>query len=533
MTYNKELCRQIINNFVPYELETLSNMCNNNSSSALVTLNEIYQKNPNYMYSLASEAYKHFVSCGVCRPEQWEGRYNLIATYGYCLNSLFFAYSLTDGSMCLYTSSLDVVLSLVKSNKLKSKGDLKTDLDKFMNYFSASKLKKSVGDGLLRAIRLDAQTVGNEVYLIGTCPRSALDLKQYIIIPFQSVASGMKLLSDKLQESIIEVVQGDKVRYVTRNKGVLEQVYGKERADELLLSSCIDVYSNRFYVPSLGASKYSYGLTNLKLADIDSIRVLNSIEGIDLSEINVDYSMVKDYFVDTVSRMSDNGIRTLEKYFDTGLSNISVNVLRNIMRNTDKYPRTLYDIMKENPSLFNMDKFRTIKSKFGDMCEKVDIPRDIDSLRELLRTGIFRMTRTTKKGSMSTVVCTLSTKELIKVYGFEKWVRLEPLKLRMEMMYKKVSDFDCKEVTLDMFKMLDKIFHPNFFIEQTVSKQDFLHLINHYMMSVDDSNRVPSYNNALTVRSCEATYDTEEEKAYGYFYSVDPKTIMSLTRLSK
>lgn len=532
MVYNKELCKQVINGFAPYEADMIKALCSKRGTSALATLNDIFQRNPQFMYTLACEVYKYFVSKGICTPEQWEGRYNLLASYGYCFNSLFFAYSLKNDSLELYTSAIDILVSLAKSGKLRGKVDINNDLQKFNNYFSDNKLKKSVKDGLLRAVRLNVQALGTSAYLVGTCPRSALNLDDYIIIPFQSLVTGMKLLSEKLVNSILKVTQGDKVRYITRNVGVLAKVYGEKRAKELLSSSCIDVYSNRFYIPSIGASKYSYGLTNIKLTDVDSIEVLNSLQGIDLSEVNVDYSMVKEYFIDRVSKMSDGEIKSLQKYFDTGLDNISVNVLRNIIRSTDKYPRDLYSIMKENPTLFNMDKFSSIKSKFGDKCETVDIPKSMKELKELLKTGVFRIVRTTKKGTMSSVVCTLSTKELIRIYGYEKWIRFEPLKYRMEMLYKKVSDFDCDIITLDMFKMMNKIFHPNFYINADISKAKFLSLINQYMMYIDDNDKKASNSNLLLVRGCEAEYDEENECGYNYFYSIDFRTIMSLTRLN-
>lgn len=542
-----------------------------NNISVLMSLNQMFKEDTSLAYQYACEAYKVFIAQKRCTEDDFTSSYALLANYGVALSSLFFAYELKTGKMQLYTSSLTILKQLATQNFLKGKKqpiaiELQ-DIEKKL--YDSDRIKKSIKDGnKLISVRLDSEVVGNSVVFTPTIPRSAIDLNDFIIVPFLAVNEAMTNLNGVLQEKVLRITQGDKVRIVTKNIQLLSSIYGASRA-QYLVSQVPDARVLRFYLPSLGASIYTAGITNIHLEKIDSIEVVNSLAEIDLSEIKLDYSQAKDFFMDTLKRLSAKDVHVIADALNTEQYNATAKERRKEVADIidNLYDREVYDFMKQYPQYFNLGVYKTLPSKYGDKNEDLPIPNSIEELRGIFEKGVYKVLVNNRTGSMSTIICSNDSKCLEKIYGKKYYRNYESEGNRLRALlaevkklkekYKanntnsleenKASKLFAKYNLSDVFEDVKESDKIN--TKENVKKRDInaafdrylerdsipfdllIKAINARLMDVEMRKTVIQQPHLVTVRSCEAKLD-DDKNPVGFYRSIDLKSIITITRLS-
>ena len=270
-----------------------------------MTLREMLVARPDMCQMFADETYKEFEQRNWCDSEDYQLRYEQLATYGVLLSNLVFAYDCSKGTLSLYTSSVTKLKQLAQSGMLKGKKEpIPIEIDKIeKTLYSSDRIKKSIRTGgKLLSVRLDTEVKDGSVVMTATIPRTAISLDTHLIVPFTAMTRAHELLYKVFRQSICRVRMGDKVRDVSFNESLLVNIYGEERTKNLM-SFLPNIYTLRFYVPNIGASKYVPGVTNISIANIDAIDPI-TLADVDLSEVNMNYDLVVPYFNKIVKNMT-------------------------------------------------------------------------------------------------------------------------------------------------------------------------------------------------------------------------------------
>ena len=545
MLFNNHICSVQSQNFKLMQSQHMQKSIPGSNISVLMTLNQMFSANNNLAYAFASEAYKLFVGQKRCTESDFQDSYGLLATYGVALSSFFFGYELSTGKMSLYTSSMSLLKQLATQNCLKGKKqpiaiELQ-DIEKKL--YESDRIKKSIKDGnKLVSVRLDSSIVGTNVVFTPTIPRSAIDLNEFLIVPFIAVNEAMSMLNGVLQERVLRITQGDKVRVVTKNIELLTSIYGQSRA-QYLVSQLPDARVLRFYVSSLGASIYTAGITNIHLENVDSIELVNSLADVDLSEIKLDYSQAKDFFLDSVKKLPAKDIHIIAEELNAQQYNSNAKeAKKEIVEIVDcLYDREVYDFMKSHPQYFNIEAYKQLPSKFGDKYEELPIPSSIDELKSLLNKGVYKVLVNNRTGSLSTIICSNDTKCLEKIYGKKYFRNYESEGNRLRAMEKVIKTKYPKQISAkDICRLRDKynlgyicsevnleVNAPDEMADSTL----VLESINRYFQEIEMRKTVVKQPHLVTVRSCESKLDNEGNPV-AFYKNIDIKSIISITRLS-
>ena len=545
MLASNHICAVQAQNFKVMQNCHIQSMIPCSNSSVLLPLNQMFINNPNLAYAYACEAYKLFMNQKRCSESDFQSSYTLLASYGVALSSLFFAYEIKTGKMALYTSSVSILKQLATQNILKGKKNpIAAELqDIEQKLYTSDRIRKSIKDGnKLVCVRLDSSVVGTNVVFTPTIPRSPISLSEYILIPFIAMNEAMSYLNGVLQKSVLRITQGDKVRIVTKNMELLSSIYGQSRA-QYLVSQVPDARVLRFYVPSVGASIYTAGITNIHLEAIDSIEVVNSLAEIDLSEIRLDYSQAKDFFISTIKKLPAKDIHNIANDLSIEQYNANVKEARDgIIDVVDcLYDREVYDYMKSHPQYFNLSAYKNLTSKYGNKYEEVPIPSSINDLKALLNKGVYKILANNRTGSLSTIICSNDKNCLAKIYG-KKYFRLyesEGNRLRaMEKIVK--AKYPDKITAGTLCKLRDKYnlggicSEVNLEVNAPDEEMDssfLLGIIAQHLQDVELRKTVIIQPSLVTVRSCEAKLD-KEGNPVNFYKNLDLNSIISIVRLS-
>lgn len=551
MLAENHICKVQSQHFKTMQQAWMQTHLQGDNISVLMQLRQMFIDNQQMAYAFACEAYKIFFSSGRCKESDFTDNYEQLATYGVAMSNLFFAYNVQTGNFSLYTSSYTILEKLASQGLLKGKKQTITvELQTFRNaLLESDRIKTSIKKGnLIQAVRLDPETIGNGVVVFtGTIPRSQLNLDVEVIVPFQTMDFAMQYINQILQDSILRVTMGDKVRTVTKNYQVLQMIYGAERAN-YLISRQYDARTESFYVPSVGASIYTAGITNLKLKDIDKIEVVNGINEIDLSEINTDYTKSKDFFKLTVKDMNAEQIHAIADQLLED-KNLSAKDAKKVLLNdfvNGAMDSDLYEFMKKNPALFNLKEFDKLPSKFGDEFVQMPVPSSQAELEELLKTGVFKILISARNGRLSTVIGTNNTKELARIYGKSYYSKFESEGNRLRGLEKVVNAKFKDKGYLTVKELADarKKFGLEYIAsgvnlevnapDEQLGQEDvnmILNEIRKQLLEVEERKTVIKQPNLITVRSCEAYVD-ENGDIKNFYKNVDIKSVISLIRLS-
>lgn len=414
------ICKVQSQHFALLEEQYMKQEIGKKPCSLLMTLREMLVARPDMCQMFADETYKEFEQRNWCDAEDYQLRYEQLATYGVLLSNLVFAYDCSKGTLSLYTSSVTKLKQLAQSGMLKGKKEpIPIEIDKIeKTLYSSDRIKKSIRTGgKLLSVRLDTEVKDGSVVMTATIPRTALSLDTHLIIPFTAMTRAHELLYKVFRQSICRVRMGDKVRDVSFNESLLVNIYGEHRTKNLM-SFLPNIYTLRFYVPNIGASKYVPGVTNISIADIDSIDPI-TLADVDLSEVNMNYDLVVPYFNKIVKNMTRTELQDAGQAFGLLCLNAPDENLRSeVLKVPDKFfAKDIWEIMKSDSKLFKTAGIKDFKSPYGGMYDSVAIPRTEMELHNMLNYGIYKILITKRSGGFSTIICTNNYDLLERVLG--------------------------------------------------------------------------------------------------------------------
>lgn len=545
MLYRNRTCQLMSQNFKLMQEEYMRNNLKGDSISVLTPLSHMFTLNPDMMYQFASEAYKVFSLNGLCKESDFSSCYEQLAIYGVLMSNLVFCYNAQQDRMALYTASYNILVQLASKGILRGKrkpiaeemGTIKEVL------LGGARISNSIKKGnVFQAVRLDWEYKENKLILHPTIPRSQLVIRDEYIIPYTALDAAMRMLNDELQTKCLKITSGDKVRVVTKNPAILNMIYGEIRTNSLL-SYTYDSRANMFYVPRVGASIYSNGVTNIDLVKIDKIQVVNLMD-IDLSEVNMDVSSAPEYCESHLGTLSDAQLQDLAVRLE--LDGVSANrdsmifMLSEILYATN--PVKLYEIMKET-GYFNVEEFKKLPSKWGsaDGAKQVEIPPTAQELDQLLKQGIFKVTVLTREGKYVPMVVTNCMTELRRIYGDDYYARFESEGNRLRMVdriLKKLSETTESLSADELMRTASKWNLPTLLyavqqICQGVENYPISSIreaILRLQRSVDERKTVLKQPSIVTVRSCECKPDTDA--TWGYYRNIDIRAVRSIIQIT-
>lgn len=484
MLYRNRNCMLMSQNFKLMQTQYMQQTgLTGDNISVLMPLSQMFNLNPDMMYKFACEAYKVFYSNGFCKETDFQNAYEQMATYGVFMSNLVFGYNMRTGKMSLYTSSYEILVQLASRGVLLGKRKpIAEEMQSIQEALTSGKKfipSLKLGTTIV-AVRLDWEyrDNGNKLVFKPTVPRSALVLRDEYLIPYTALDAAMKYLNEVLQEKVLRITCGDKIRVVTKNAAILSMIYGEVRTN-MLLSYTFDARSNSFYVPSVGASIFSSGVTNIDLTAVDKIQQVSSLAEIDLSDVKL-------------------GVTSAPSYCAVRLKNLT-------------------------------------------NAQQMEIPSTAKELSDLLKTGIFQIIIHTKTGKYVPVVVTNCYKELARLYGNDFYARFESdgNKLR-KAVYECDNKF--KEIPFNVavyYKIASKwgtleYAQQNVQRLQSMGKEiNYQNIRNMFRLnidSVDERKTVVKQPNIITVRSCNCKEDASEK--WGYYKNIDIRAIKSIVRLT-
>ncbi len=528
-----------------------------NTSCILPSIRDLATRNQNLAYNLAAEVYKIFVGKKWMKPSDWSTKYYTLVAYGFLMCDLAFIYNPDNEKFELHTASVSMVQKLASQGYIEGatkKDAAELSVQKAVDALSGDKkiltsLKK---DNVIQTVRLDPSMNGRDLKFKITVPRSQVDIVKTMIVPFTCYMQVIKDLQALFGRGFIRVTmnEGEKVRVVTLNQELLSKIYTPERVSQLS-GFTPNAYMKSFYVPSVGASVYSLGVTNIKPETIDKLEMIN-LRDIDLSEVNVDYTMVRPYFIQQLKGLNLQQLKTLIKNLaipvtDAGFTRSKtgcISILENWVytsQDAKAYESNLYTLMKESP-FFDISGLSNMQNTYGNMMQQVSYPGSPAGLSQLLNTGVFRITTRRRAGSMSTHIVTNNHTELKRILGDDYFVKFESYGVRLNYamnlvvaMGKKYGSKTPLKGESDIYTKLSEfgIYLPDEDKEKMLTYEDLYAFLNKTKADEVDANKtVVSQAHLVVARNCQAWYSPEEDKPYDYYKNIDPNSIVSIIRLS-
>lgn len=528
-----------------------------NTSCILPSIRDLATRNQNLAYNLAAEVYKIFIEKKWMKPSDWSAKYYTLVAYGFLMCDLAFIYNPDNEKFELHTSSVSMIQRLASQGYVEGatkKDAAELSVQKAVDALSGNKkilasLKK---DNTIQTVRLDPSMNGRELKFKITVPRSQVDIVKTMIVPFTCYMQVIKDLQSLFKRGFVRVTmnEGEKVRVVTLSHGLLSKIYTPDRVNQLS-GFAPNAYMKSFYVPSVGASVYSLGVTNIKPETIDKLEMVN-LKDIDLSEVNVDFTMVRPYFIQQLNNLNLQQLKTLIKNLaipvDASFTRSKagcISLLENWVytsQDAKAYESNLYLLMKESP-FFDISGLSNMQNIYGNMMQQVNYPGSPAGLAQLLSTGVFRITTRRRAGSMSTHIVTNNPTELKRILGDDYFARFESygVKLNYAMnlvvaVGKKYGSNTPLKKESDIYSKLAEfdIYLPDEDKEKVLTYEDLYVVLNKAKANEVDANKtVVSQAHLVVARNCQAWYSPEEEKAYDYYKNIDPNSIVSIVRLSE
>lgn len=506
----------------------------------LLSMDTINVLNGDIFMAYATEAYQLFTSKGVLAPEMWAKCYNVLGHYGVALSGLFFGYDTNKDVMSLYTSSWGTIENLAKQNLIKPKKSLQEDLAKTQGELVlGSGMRKSLGENAIQCTKLTPLISGGSIKY--EMSRAKLKLSDTLIIPYRGYMAAVKQLNSILEQRVVRVTMGDKVRDITTSGVVLETVYGKQRQQQLMQNylRMFNPACRNLYFPSLGASVYTFGLTNIKLEYVDKLELLSSISQVDLSEVQLDLSEVKEYFFGVVKKFKAPQYR--EMLDEIGLDSIHMTVpeMKEQVKELEKwYDNEIWVLMKKLPKLFNTSEYISKPKKYGSTLTGLAIPSTVGELTNLFKEGLYKVcvqyASKGKETKLYTKYVSNDEKVLKKFLGANYYGTYESLgnrlkKLKSVCVSKNVDDIKAIRA-MKKLKLYDDIEYNDIGDSlgiNTVSA--ILERVEELQKEVLSNTTVVKQVDSVTVRNLKP-----QENKYGkldYYINIKPENIVELYRV--
>lgn len=549
MLFNNRICNLQAQKIKATQQLHLESILDKADISTYLTLKGMFLEDSDLALAYAREAYRVLYESGNCKVSDFKECYEQLATYGLALSGLFFAYNKKSGRFDLYTSSYSILMSLATKNVLVGrKGPIHSELETFRNALvTGGRLANSIKKGdRIQVVRLDAEMQGKRVIFKGVVPRSQLVLSEYHIVPYQVVDLTMGYFNNLLQDKALKFEYDDGESLVlTRNVQLLSMVYGEKRTN-YYGSIMYNPKMNKFVQPVLGDSMYSSGVRSVNLCDISKVSEIKSISDVDLSDVKVDISGVKDFLLAKVDLLDMDTLKILAEGIELEMLQdrvLAIMQIKELIRHTRD--EILYHIIRKYPKEFDLQGYRALPSKWGSVdVEQVDIPLSVASFNEMLRQGVYKIGYTNRKGNTLYITCTNNDKALKQIYGDDYFTKYESAGnrlRRLDFIVKKKTE-GTGSLTLDSLYNICIKYNLEVVVEgvmqstqlfdktDTVDYQTVKKSITEQLYCVDMQKTVIKNPKLVTVRNCECRADVEDSSTY-YYRSLDLNSVVSILKI--
>lgn len=360
-------------------------------------------------------------------------------------SSYFMLKKLKDADLLINSSTTDNVLKLLSSSRFMTSCITPLDLEETIESFS----DKTKGRGTVSfspkipIIKLVPTTVDEQFkFKVVTSrdfypnfKRSKLYFNTFL--SFEHIWKHFKAIFTKYPMRV--TLKNGREFVVTYNSEILKRYYAPTLVEKWVSSKVVTPYYIKFKIPTVSPVK---GLIDLDLYDIVRMEVESSVLLQDLSVLNntgahvsktsipenmvstlssyaaqdseiddtlIDSDLASAYLCDKVNSgyLLDSELKDLAKRL--GVNSLDKGTLLRVLSDNAN-SITCKDYILESNN-FSRSDILQFQNKFGTLYKKESIPKTIEGLRSLLKTGIFKIERRTD----DTVVVTNSPKELSRV----------------------------------------------------------------------------------------------------------------------
>lgn len=541
MLYGVEVCEIGQNELVKTQMDLTRNMLQSGSEYVIGTFFSLLNANPNLGVNFATSALSLFIDNEIADDEYWETHYSQLALYGLTMSGVVYVYETEKGTLSMHTSSIRLLDELVSQDKIElpSGKTIQTEMNRWEKQLSLARkgaIHKSLEEGnVIRTVRLELQPNGK--YSV-TIPRSCVNFEECPIIPSRVLAQELANLVALSKNQLLKITMGDKVRFVTLSKEVLGKVYDSQRVDSLLKSFSVMRSGDSYvYLPSVGASKYTPGLTRIDLINISYVQGGNLSE-VDLSQVNLNYDMTKSFLI---GYLKESTVKPVAKALG-----IPVELLqgKNVTEQKDYLTAT---IMRMNDSdVYSVilslgitpQELDSYDSPIGKNYEEVAIPSSAGELLARLATGVYKLVYIKRDGKFGTLIGTNCDKNLKSIYGANYMRKFESEGVRLRKLMNSVMKKDTLEKST-FINMCDKLgldiikseVSSTFMLSDQLSSESLVGIISKYLQAVESRRTTkPSSDNVL-VRNCFAT--VENGQTNNFYRNIDFKSIKAIYKLTE
>lgn len=376
--------------------------------------------------------YKHYYDTGyifaknMCPKSNVEGatHYYALAFYGMATNELFFVYDTEKHTSTLCTCSTACLNYLITNGLLKDSKGNDVTVEAISKRLFGTGMKNSIenGDSFV-CVKLTPDFKGSKRSYKYSLAK-AKTFASSIIVPYNSIEFGCTMLDSLFSQGCWKVrmglPEGYKERYVTKHAGIINSVYKDEYyATEVCKHARTLVDELKMYVPVLGASKMSAGVTDIKPLYLDTIELVNINKiSIDTSMLDFDFGLATQYMADTVSKMDKTTLMRLKGYMNFNSEASMLQQLRfEIMSELGKkQSHVLYEFMKAHQDIFNIQILKGMRRPYHKMNQPVQ-PKTLQELSNILNSHVCKIRFTTNAGVLRVLDVTNSTELLENIYG--------------------------------------------------------------------------------------------------------------------
>lgn len=538
MLLGNEECKQALDMAVKTQSRCTMKELQSGRNYVIGNIFDLVRVNPQIGVLLASEAYAGLLGAGIISDDEdiLESNYSQLIVYGLALSNLFYVYDVEKNSLSLHTSSISIVKGLLDSGKIEATKGRVLEAE----YQKWSKQVYSIGTTIkegntIRTLRLELQPSGK--YTV-TVPRSCINFLEMPIIPYVVMQSELNLLLSMAGSNLLKITMGNKVRFVSTNQKVLESVYDSKRVSSLLkMTESMQMGDSSVYLPSVGASVHTPGLTCVDLLAVDFISGA-SLEEVDLSEVSINYDKAKPFLL---SKLNAQTIPDILRVF---------NIPKEMMagKNTTEVKEYLTaciirtfdtDVYEAIFRLgYSEEDYNAFSTPLGDCYQEVDIPSSVSALRARLDTGVYKIIFSKRDGKFGTIIGTNCGKLLREVYGKGYMKKFESEGVRLSKVLHKVMQTNtvevesvitlCENLGLDV---LSEEIKQKFLLSKEANSEEVVGIVERHINDVESRKTTKPNPDNVLIRNCFAT--TEGGVSNNYYRSIDFRTIRAIYKMSK
>lgn len=540
MLYKTEVCEIGQNELVKAQMNLTRSMLQSGSEYVIGTFFSLLGTNPDLGVNFASSALALFIDNEIADDELWETNYSQLALYGLTMSGLVYVYDMEKGALSMHTSSIRLLDELVSQDKIEvpSGKTIQGEFGRWEKQLSLSRkgtVHKSLEEGnVIRTVRLELQPNGK--YSV-TIPRSCINFEESPVIPSRVLAQELSNFVALAKNQLLKITMGSKVRYVTLSKDILGKVYDANRVDSLLKSfSVMRSGDSYIYLPSVGASKYTPGLTRIDLIGVNYVQG-GSLSEIDLSQVNLNYDVTKSFLI---GYLREATVKPVAKALG-----IPVELLQGKTVTEQKEYLTATIMRMNDSDVYNVilsigvtkEELDSYDSPIGRNYEEVAIPSSSGELLTRLQTGVYKLVYIKRDGKFGTLIGTNCDKNLKAIYGANYMRKFESEGVRLRKLMTSVMRKDtldkstvinyCDKLGLDVVK---SEISSTFMLSDELNSEQLVGIISKYLQAVESRRTTKPNPDNVLVRNCFAT--VENGQTNNYYRNIDFKSIKAIYKLT-